>query len=122
MTSIAHSPLFSHAYSHIYKHFSAIAGVCQAFLTTSTTTAAWLPSVIPPGKPRAEHPHAKNTPDANVTPSCHFQHPVPKAHTGVRGGSRADVFVILLITCVNGKGGLSVSIRPGEWSRAADTS
>lgn len=43
-------------------------------------------------------------PGANVTPLCHFQHPVPKAQAGVKGGSRADIFVILLITCVNGQG------------------
>jgi len=42
--------------------------------------------------------------DANVTPPCHFQHPVPKEQTGVKGEGRADIFVILLLTRVNGKG------------------
>lgn len=86
---------------------------------------------IPPGNEELSSQSLKIRYNANVTASCHFQHPLPKAQAGVKGArvgerrERGREQSRHLCNSFNNMckwaRGLSVFIRPGEWSGAADT-
>lgn len=102
---------------------------CQAFSHCRCCLYSALHSSAPSPSGNAEPsiPKLKILPDAHVAPYCHFQHPVPKPPHSPRyvwrGGDGAweprawaNIFVILLITCVNGHRAYQSLSRPGKQS------
>lgn len=86
---------------------------CQAFLTATASGAAYSAmhssTHTPPGKAKPSIPTLKILPDTHAAPCCHFQNPlsavvVCEGEETLEPRVWADIFVIILLTCVNVQG------------------